>query len=85
MNLVLSIVSPFSVLVSFGCLLPPLPQRCAWIPLHNIDFVSFTTYYWVVATDNTIDDYLANMDIDSEDEETWVAEVGEGVPETRLR
>lgn len=48
------------------------------MPLHNIDFVSFTTYYWFVATDNHIDEYLSDIDTDSE--EGWVAEVGEGVP-----
>ena len=39
--------------------------------------MSFTTYYWVVATDNIIDEYLANIDTDSED---WVVEVSEGIP-----
>lgn len=50
------------------------------MPLHNINFVSFATYYWSVTTDNSIEEYLENIETDSEDEDGWTAEVSQECP-----
>lgn len=50
------------------------------MPLHNVDFVSLATYFWIVETDNSIDEYLESIETDSEEEDDWVAEVSQGIP-----
>ena len=53
--------------------LSPPCARCSWLPLYNLDFVSFKTYYFEVETKNDLHDYTGLADPDRL--EDWIAEV----------
>lgn len=41
--------------------------------LYSVNFVSYMTYYWVIDTDNDIDEYVGSADVTAFEE--WVSEV----------
>lgn len=50
-----------------------IPQRCSWVPLYIVDFVSYKTYYWSITTDSDLDDYVTSASPDSS--EAWLSQV----------
>lgn len=48
-------------------------QRCSWLSLYSINFVSHKTYYWSVETENQIDGYVAAANPPAN--EGWESEV----------
>lgn len=55
--------------------LPRHFERCSWLSLYSVNFVMHKTYYWVVETDNEIDEYIAAASPTSNEE--WESEVRE--------
>eukprot|EP00752_Nemacystus_decipiens_P003372 g3119.t1 len=47
-------------------------EWCSWLSLYSLNFVMHETYYWMVETENRIDDYITAANATSN--EDWVSE-----------
>lgn len=47
------------------------PTRCSWVPIYDVNFLKYTTYYWTIETTSELDSLVEDTDIDT----AWEYEV----------